>query len=108
MDRARYTTLCTLLVGVGCLSAGFAVGHWLPRREVPHVWTGAAAPAGAPSSFADVVARASPGVVTLRARVAAAAAGKPAEASGARPVDPLFNSPVFRSDSGSRNGSGFV
>lgn len=121
MKRAWYSALGTLLVGVGCLAAGLAVGRWLPRRDVPRVWTGdspptGSAPASAPSSFADVVAKASPGVVTLRARLPATAPTVPGPKAEDSPrvedppkaEDPLFGSPVFRSESGYRSGSGFV
>lgn len=121
MNRSRHTAWGTLLVGAGCLAAGLAAGRWLPPAPAP-VWSGPQLPAAAaPASFADVVAKAGPGVVTLRARLRGGlqAESQPmlaerdrAEAVEAvEPAEPAragTGSPVFSSEPGSRTGSGFV
>lgn len=130
MNGSRYTALGTLLVGAGCLSAGLALGHWLPRQPASPLWTGAtgAAVVSGPNSFAEVVAKAGPGVVTLRARMPGRGAADAAESLKA--VDPTptrlaaavpdasvpaegeqahgTGSPVFMGKRGYRTGSGFV
>jgi len=113
MNRARHPGLGTLLVGGVCLGAGVAAGYCLPHRAASGVWTAAGPEAGpaervaavAPGSFAGVVAKASPGVVTLRALVPADATGKVEKAEGAGLE---AGTAVVRSEGGFRNGSGFL
>lgn len=103
MIRMRHSALGTLLVGSGCLLAGLAFGRWLPPAPMQPVWT-APATSNAPlaptavASFADVVAKVGPGVVTLRA-LARAAAEPPAGAMADTNLDAAH---------GVRTGSGFV
>ena len=115
MNRSRHTAWGTLLVGAGCLAAGLAAGRWLPPAAAP-VWTGPQVPAtAAPASFADVVAKAGPGVVTLRARLRGGlqAESQPMLTERDRPAGTESaragtGSPVFSSEPGTRTGSGFV
>lgn len=104
MFRMRHSALGTLLIGSGCLLAGLAFGRWLPPASVAPVWTAAPTPpapaAAGPASFADVVARVGPGVVTLRALARGAA--EPA------PNDSDVATDVADGAHGIRTGSGFV
>lgn len=104
---------------LGCVSLGVVAGIWWPAADPAPIWhDGAGRPAiraGRPDTFADVVAAARPGVVTVHARAARPAAepvaGEPdpdAPAGGPRVGGPLFGEPVFESGTGYRNGSGFV
>ncbi|MBP8299857.1 MAG: trypsin-like peptidase domain-containing protein [Planctomycetes bacterium] len=113
MTRPRHTAIGSLLVGIGCLSAGLALGRWLPRSNET-VWSGADQPlATPPTSFADVAAKVAPGVVTLRSRMPALSA--PAVGSEVitdatvEPTTPAGTGrPVATTEAGYRNGSGFV
>jgi S1-C subfamily serine protease len=107
MFRMRHTALGTLLVGAGSLLAGIAFGRWLPTAPVTPVWTAAPIPAApaasptvAPTSFAEVVARVGPGVVTLRS--IRRGGGEPM-GSGA-----VGESTPADAEHGVRTGSGFV
>lgn len=107
MFVTRHSALGTLLIGAGCLLAGLAFGRWLPRAPVAPVWTSAGtspALASAPVSFADIVARVGPGVVTLRAKSPGSVAAEPAPEPSAAGT----GSPVYTSERGLRTGSGFV
>lgn len=96
------TSPTRLVLGAGvCLLAGLGLGRAWPGAGAP-VWNGPSKPIAAPhvgtgpASFADVVARTSPAVVTLRTEL-------PAPLPDGIARDPRENGGV-----GGRSGSGFV
>ncbi len=107
MARLRTWSNWNLPLGVLCLGAGVWLGTWAsggtvtipaeaaPRRE----------PAGVPQSFAAIVARVAPGVVTVRCEPSPQAG---AAAPPAAPVERAWSEPVFAPEPGRRTGSGFV
>ncbi len=118
------TPISIAAFGAVCLGAGVWAGNLLgPKRQVWHAGD-ATAIAGRmpPTSFADVVAQVSKGVVTVRCNATPAqdaTAGSPAretvagvrdqDASGALPaIGRTWTEPVFQAAPGQRTGSGFV
>jgi serine protease Do len=103
---ARNSAWVSVLGGLACVAAGAALGLAWPDAAPRQAWTDAA-PIRHPavlSSFADVVRRVGPGVVTVRALRAA----EPADSSLAahEPAGTLRG--VHAGGPGLRSGSGFV
>ena len=113
MERARHTAVGLVLVGAGCLAAGLVLGSWWPTNTRT-VWSDPGptlrSPGAPMASFADVVQKIGPGVVTVRARLPlepdadkAPVASIPTADGGA-----LAGQTVFAAQPGFRTGSGFV
>jgi serine protease Do len=115
MERSRTSACRFALLGVGCLAAGLALGRLLPSTPSEPVWTGPPPTrqvVAQVTSFADVVQKIGPGVVTVRARLPQPDAN---EKTPANPVasakdarNPLTSQSAFAAEAGLRTGSGFV
>jgi serine protease Do len=92
-------------IGVAALLAGVAVGWLLPRGEGPVFATDQPEPTRGmmPATFANVVERAAPGVVTVRAQLRSQPEDPPVTAASEG-----SNRPVFAPQRGFRSGSGFI
>lgn len=98
----------TVLGAVACVAVGVVLGLAWPRPPAPPVWTDAAPvrQAGVLPSFAEVVQRVGPGVVTVRALRATDGDGGDATLAAADGARGLRT--VHASSPGLRTGSGFV
>lgn len=102
---SRHPAWVSVLGGAGCLAAGAALGVAWPKEPPPPLFR-EAEPVRTPvvlPSFADIVERVGPGVVTVRSQLAAAARD---ETLAAAPAHRLRG--VHAGEPGVRSGSGFV
>jgi serine protease Do len=115
MERSRTSVCRFALLGAGCLVAGLTLGRWWPASPREPVWTGPPPTRQIVTqmpSFADVVQKIGPGVVTVRARLPQPDAN---DKNTSNPVpqakesrNPLTSQSAFAAEAGLRTGSGFV
>ena len=115
MERSRSSVCRFALLGVLCLAGGLLLGRWWPAVPHEHVWTGPPPTRQVVTqvpSFADVVQKIGPGVVTVRARLPQPEANDKLAnnpVSAAKDTrNPLTSQSAFAAEAGLRTGSGFV
>lgn len=105
MSRGTCQLLTLVSVGVAGLAVGVLLARFWPAATGTAIYRSATGDergaANVPSSFADVVERASAGIVSVQARLRPGAIAEPSPAHGA-------GRPVYAPEPDMRNGSGFV
>lgn len=103
MVPSRFPVVCVAVVGAVGLAAGVLIARWLPLPAPIYREASGREPVAAavPTSFADVVSRAGPGIVAVRAHLQPGSDQPLASGLAA-------NRTVYASEADVRNGSGFV